>query len=195
MIKIDKLNISKDGLSLDIKITVDIGTTVTSLFLWTKDNFKDYSLAKVLNNYLNTTSNISEFTVLSSTIGIPKFEDLVFIEARGGMPTNNVCEDCQSPAIGVAYNLTPYYNCLMQYLLDLSKEDCVSCNDNKSKNMSITINMLLDSIDKALDIGYYIKAIEMIDKLKKLCSLKPCTNCSDIDCPKCNNFIQIIYSK
>jgi hypothetical protein len=51
--------------------------------------------------------------------------------------------------------------------------------------------MLLDSIPKALEVGYYTQAVDMVTKLKKLCGIRKCDGCPDIFCATCKNFIQI----
>jgi len=79
----------------------------------------------------------------------------------------------------------------MNYLIDLQINQCVNCNNTESKDMIVTINLLIDMVNKSLEVGYYDQAINMVHKLKKLCSLKDCNDCPTIDCANCNNFIQI----
>ena len=47
-----------------------------------------------------------------------------------------------------------------------------------------------DSIEKSLDIGYYLQAIEMLNNLKKLCNISKCKNCETVKCSSCSKFIQ-----
>lgn len=55
---------------------------------------------------------------------------------------------------------------LLNYLLESEKSiDCNSTNVY-SNNTTITVNLLIDSIEKSLDIGYYLQAIEMLNNLK-----------------------------
>ena len=77
---------------------------------------------------------------------------------------------------------------MLNYLLQ-SEQNSNSIDVYKN-NLTITINLLMDSIIKALEIGLYVQAIEMIDELKKLCSISKCKNCQTIICNSCSKFIQ-----
>lgn len=190
MILINNFEIINNGSELAIDVETDLGYNISSILLWTMPNFKDYSLAINLNDYLLGVNNKEVLIINANDVGASKFEDVCFIEVESTFVDVDGCQDCQSPAIGITYNLSKYYTCLLNYLTDLQLTQCINCDKDESKQMVITINMLIDTIMKSLEVGYYSQAIDMIVKLKKLCSLKTCDDCPTIECSSCNNFIQ-----
>ena len=190
MILINNFEIINNGSELAIDVETDLGYNISSILLWTMPNFKDYSLAINLNDYLLGVNNKEVLIINANDVGASKFEDVCFIEVESTFVDVEGCQDCQSPALGITYNLSTYYTCLLNYLTDLQVTQCINCNKEESNQMVITINMLIDTVMKSLEVGYYSQAIDMINKLKKLCSLKTCDNCPTIECSSCNNFIQ-----
>lgn len=191
MILINNFEILSNGSQIAIDVETDLGYNIESILLWTMPNFKDYSLAINLEPFLLKVNNKEVLIIDAEDVNVYKFEDICFIEVESTFVDPQGCQDCQSPATGITYNLSSYYNCLMNYLIDLSINQCVNCNKQESNQTIITINMLIDTVMKSLEIGYYSQAIEMINKLKKLCALKTCTDCPTIECASCNNFIQV----
>lgn len=190
-ILINNFEIISGGTQIAIDVETTIGYNISSILLWTMPNFKDYSLAINLTSSLLQVNNKEVLIINANDVGVYKFEDICFMEIESTYVDPVGCQDCQSPATGITYNLSTYYNCLLSYLMDLSINQCVNCEKNESNQLVITINMLIDSIMKSLEIGYYSQAIDMVNKLKKLCALKSCTDCPTIECTSCNNFIQV----
>ena len=79
---------------------------------------------------------------------------------------------------------------MLNYLLDDRKSTNSNSTSIYDNNLTITVNLLIDSIEKSLAIGYYLQAIEMLNNLKKLCNISKCTNCETITCSSCSTFIQ-----
>lgn len=190
MILINDFKIINNGTQLAIDVETNVGSTISSLLLWKMDDFKDYSLAINLSDQLEQINEKEILVIDANTLGILKFEDILFIEIESTFVDVDECAECQSPALGVTYNLSTYYSCLMAYLTELSRNECLTCNDTTANTMTITVNMLIDMVEKSLEIGYYVQAIDMIKKLKKLCSFKTCNSCPTIECSSCNKFIQ-----
>lgn len=191
MILINNLEIINGGSQLAIDVETNTGHTITSILLWTMNDYKDYAKAKDLSSSLLQINNKEVLLINADTLGIYKFEDICFIEITSSYIETEVCSTCTSKVIGVTYNLSPYYTCLLGYLTDIAGNMCIDCGTDKSKDTVITINMLIDTIVKSIEIGYYSQAIDLVKKLKKICSLKTCSNCPTIDCPSCSNFTQI----
>jgi hypothetical protein len=189
-ITINNFEIINSGQQLAIDVETGIGYNITSILLWNIDTFKDYTLATSLNYKLEQINNREIFIVEANELGILEFKDIYFIEIEGNEPDEE-CSTCLIPALGITYNILPYYQCMLNYLLKAEITDCVTCNDMKSKNLLITINLLIDSIEKSLDLGYYLQAIDNIKRLKKLCSLQECTNCKNVICNSCSKFKQL----
>ncbi len=182
-ILINDFKIINNGSQLTINVETDLTYIISSISFWKMNDFKNPASMIDLTDYLSQTNNIENITINAVDIGLTKFEDICFIEI-----TDNI-ED-SIPVLGITYELSTYYRCLLDYLLEIPL-DCSTCNTTKINQMVITINMLIDSTIKALNVGYYTEAIGMINKMKTLCSLSKCENCEPLECTTCNNFIQI----
>jgi hypothetical protein len=188
-ITINNFSIINNGSQLAIDVETDLGFSITSILLWNMDSFKDYSLATNLGYKLENVNNREVFIVTATELGILKFEDIYFIEIESDAPTEE-CSTCLMPALGITYNLLPYYACMLDYLLKSEITDCSTCNDLTTKNLVVTINLLIDSVQKSIELGFYLQAIANVNKLKKLCQLKQCTNCKEVTCNSCGQFNQ-----
>ena len=190
-IKINNFEILENGSQLAIDVETTIGYDITSILLWNMDTFKDYALSTSLNYKITNVNNRENFIVTAIELGITSFKDIYFIEIESNAPEVE-CDTCLIPAIGVTYTLLSYYKCMLDLLLSSDITECHTCGDLDSKNLLITINLLIDSIEKSLDLGYYVQAIDSVNKLKKLCSLQNCDNCDTIECETCSKFKQIM---
>ena len=189
-IKINNFEIINSGQQLAIDVETDIGYNITSILLWDINTFKDYTLTTNLNYKLEQVNNKEIFIINASELNILKFEDIYFVEIESNAPSEE-CSTCLVPVLGITYNILPYYQCLLNYLLKSEINDCITCNDLQSKNLLITISLIVDSIEKSLDLGYYLQAIDNIKKLKKLCRLEDCTGCKPVVCNTCSQFKQV----
>ena len=189
-ITIKEFKIINDGSQLVINVETDLTYNISSILFWKMNDFKNTDASIDLSSYLSQVDNIENITIDALDIGLVKFEDICFIEITSTFEEVDNCGNLLSPAIGITYNLSQYYTCLLSYLLEIPL-DCSTCNTTKLNQMVITINMLIDSTIKALDIGYYTEAIGFVNSLKKICALKTCTDCVSLECATCNNFIQI----
>jgi len=182
--------ILNNGSQLAINVETITGSIITSIKLWNTDTFKNNALSIDLNYKLEQTSNIEDFIVTASEINISSFTDIWFIEIETNYEGTEGCTNCQDPALGITYNLQSYYKCMLNYLLEAERNlDCNSTNTYVN-NLTITVNLLIDAIEKSLEIGFYSQAIEMLTNLKKLCSISKCKNCETVTCSSCSKFIQ-----
>lgn len=192
-IKINNFSIINNGLSLGVDVETSEGYNITSMLLWKMNDFKDYSLAINLNYKLEQINNSEVFIITNEELNISKFEDIYFIEIQSDEPDDDECTTCLTPALGITYNLLNYYNCMLNVLLDTNILDCKDCNNVTTKNLVVTISLLIDSIEKSIELGFYTQAINNINKLKKLCSLNQCSNCNNnsiVECVTCGKFNQ-----
>lgn len=189
-VTIHNFEIINDGLQLAIDAETITGSIITSIKLWNINTFKDDSLSINLNYKLEQIDNTEVFVVTAEELNLTSFTDIWFIEIESNYEGDEGCVNCQDPALGITYNLQPYYKCMLNYLLDIEKSiDCNSTNVY-TNNLTITVSLLIDSIEKSLEIGYYLQAIEMLNNLKKICSISKCKNCQTITCSSCSKFIQ-----
>jgi len=191
MIVINNFSIINNGEGLAIDVETNEGYEISHINLWKMDDFKDYSLKINLDYKLEQINNKEIFIVTNSELNISKFEDILFIEVESTYEDEESdCSTCQDPALGITYNLGNYIQCLLSYFLESGIGNCTNCGNNSNNNIVITINLLIEMIENAIEIGYYTQAIQMIHKLKKLCSIKQCKNCETIECNSCNKFKQ-----
>ena len=189
-VTINNFEILNDGQQLAIDVETVSGSIITSIQLWNIDTFKDDLLSIDLDYKLENINNKEIFIIEATELNISTFTDIWFVEIKSNYTTTENCTSCQDPALGITYNLQPYYKCMLNYLL--KSEKSIDCNSTSvySNNLTITVNLLIDSIEKSLDIGYYLQAIEMLNNLKKLCNISKCKNCETVICSSCSKFIQ-----
>lgn len=192
MIQIKNLEIINKGTALAIDVETQVGYHIESLLFWSVDNFKDYLLAVDLSSELEQINNKEVLIIPASKLGVSKIEDMVFVEIQSTEPAEDGCDNCSKPVLGIAYDLSKYYRCLMAYILDGQSSECNNCKhvENGDFKIAIAINMLIDTISKSIDAGFYQQAISLIEDLKSLCRLKDCKNCAEIECKTCNQFKQ-----
>jgi hypothetical protein len=182
MIIINNFKIINNGTQIQLDMSSDVGSTFTSLNLWTTSTYKNLSLAKNLTSLLIASDNTENIIISAAAAGVTKFEDLIFIEVNTNLLNSTVTS--------ITYELSTYYNCLLKHMLELSISDCINCDKENDDQLVITINLLLDMVVKTITVGYVSQAIDAITKLKKLCSLVACKGCPTLTCSTCNNFIQ-----
>lgn len=187
---INNLDITNNGSQLSISLEVTPGYNITSVLIWGMNDFKDYSLAKDLSYKLQQINNKEIFIVSASELNISKFEDIYFIEVDSNEEDSNGCSTCLDPTLGITYNLSTYYRCLLNYFFESNdlNENCKNCESLINKPEIITISLMLDTIKISIEAGFYKQAISLIKKIKKICGLKKCNNCPPINCESCNGF-------
>lgn len=193
MIVINNISINNTGSNLNINISTGSTYIITSIKLWTEDSFKNYNLAKDLDYKLEQINNNEIFNVSATEIGLDSFNGIYFIEIISNEPKIGECDTCFNPTLAVITNLSQYYRCMTELLLqsDLCNVNLFSkevCDDN-IVNKAMTISLLIDGINQCLDLGQFIEAISMLKNIKVLCN--KCKNCKKIkkntSCTSCNN--------
>ena len=188
--KINNFEIINNRTQLSIDVETVVGYLITSVKLWNIDTFKNTSLSIDLNYKLQQTDNTESFIVNATELNLTSFKDIWFVEIKTNYVGTQGCVTCQDPALGVVYDLQDYYKCMLNYLIETDKNlDCAS-SDIYVNNLTIPVSLLITSIEKSLEIGYYSQAIEMLNNLKKLCNISKCKNCKTVSCSSCSKFIQ-----
>ena len=190
MIVINNLEIQDNGQTLAVDVQTEIGSTITSAMLWNITTFKDYSRAINLDYKLEQLINQEVFEVTAEELQISSFDDIWFIEFQSDYVPEDNCGEFLDPALGITYNLSPYYKCLLNRFFEHQKNPCVNCNEPFIDELVLSIGLTLDIVERSIEEGYYLQAIELIKKLKKFCSITKCNNCETVECSSCSKFKQ-----
>lgn len=190
MIVINNLEIQDNGQTLAVDVQTEIGSTITSAMLWNMTTFKDYSRAINLDYKLEQLTNQEVFEVTAEELQISSFDDIWFIEFQSDYIPEDNCGEFLDPALGITYNLSPYYKCLLNRFFEHQKNPCVNCNEPFIDEFVLSIGLTLDIVERSIEEGYYLQAIELIKKLKKFCSITKCNNCETVECSSCSKFKQ-----
>ena len=190
MIVINNLEIQDNGQTLAVDVQTETGSTITSAMLWSMTTFKDYSRAINLDYKLEQLTNQEVFEVTAEELQISSFDDIWFIEFQSDYIPEDNCGEFLDPALGITYNLSPYYKCLLNRFFEHQKNPCVNCNEPFIDELVLSIGLTLDIVERSIEEGYYLQAIELIKKLKKFCSITKCNNCKTVECSSCSKFKQ-----
>ena len=190
MIVINNLEIQDNGQTLAVDVQTETGSTITSAMLWNMTTFKDYSRAINLDYKLEQLTNQEVFEVTAEELQISSFDDIWFIEFQSDYIPEDNCGEFLDPALGITYNLSPYYKCLLNRFFEHQKNPCVNCNEPFIDELVLSIGLTLDIVERSIEEGYYLQAIEIIKKLKKFCSITKCNNCETVECSSCSKFKQ-----
>lgn len=192
MTTIHNFQILNNGTQIGIDVETEIGYNIESLLLWTRDTFKNYTLSINLTPYLEKIDNRETLIIKVSELGISNIKNIAFIEATSNEPVEDECSSCSNTVLAVAYELSEFYKCLMNSLLSVKNNKCKDCEGLEGKNFKlvIVIDLLIDTVIKSINVGYFEYAIELIKELQVLCSLNDCDDCEDVKCNSCNNFKQ-----
>lgn len=188
---INDFEIINNGQQLAIDVETQLGSIITSILLWDINTFKEDSLKINLSSKLEQISNREVIIVNATELGLKFFTDIYFIEIESNYVGPAGCTTCQDPALGITYDLQQYYKCMLNYLLNSEINKDPKSVNVFATNLPITVNLLIDAIEKSLDIGYYLQAIEMLNQLKKICSISKCKNCQTITCSSCSTFVAV----
>ena len=191
MIVINNLEIQDNGQTLAVDVQTEIGSTITSALLWNMTTFKDYSRAINLDYKLEQLTNQEVFEVTAEELQISSFDDIWFIEFQSDYVPEDNCGEFLDPALGITYNLNPYYNCLLNRFLTQTTNECLSSNEVILDDVTLSISLLIDMIEMGIEQGYYLQIIDLLAKVKKLCSIQKCNNCEQTVCTSCSKFKQI----
>lgn len=169
--KISSLTISTDR--TQINLTIIDAATVSSLRLWTDITYKDYSLAIDLSSKLNGSSTQNIIITLSD-LSLSYFDGVYFVEA----------EDPDEVSIEVTADLTRYKECILTKVLQIAQcDDCLKVINTSIINSQV----LLRSLEVAIDEGFIDEIMLTVEALNKFCS----NNCKT--CGEYNNVLDTNY--
>lgn len=167
-ISVLKFMVSNDLATVDIKLEINAGQTVTQLLLWDEATYRDPSKSVDLTSLLAASTNTEEFSITAANAGVSSFTGMYFAQVTTS----------DSEAVVVAtFNLTQYYTVQAKLIanVDLS---CLNCNTNFQN--ALLFDMYLEATKQALVIGRYQDAINNLANLIITIDSSSCDECNDI---------------
>lgn len=171
--QITQFNINSQRTQLELTITD--AATVSSLYLFINNAYKDYNQAIDLSSKLSGVTEENIIITLQD-INSPFFDGLYFIEA----------EDEDEISSAITSDLTRYKECVLEKLLILS-----ACDDCLKKQSSQVINahMMIISLEDAVTEGFVNEAFNIQGALDKYCS-NSCKSCGGYNNVIDNNYLE-----
>lgn len=159
-------NFSVNSEQTEISITIDDAANVSELFLFTEDTYKNYSLARDLSSYL-TGATTEIITISTIDLDIKVFDGIYYLEATSPTEISSA----------FLYALSRYEECILNKILKINL--CDDCLKNKSLQL-INAQTTLEGLKIALQNGFIIEGINLLNNLKNYCSNK-CKSCGEYD--------------
>lgn len=160
-----------DGNKIAINVETTPGNFIDSILLWSMYDFKDYNLAVDLSSYLQKNNNKEVLIIKASDINIDLDKELIFMEAT----SDDVVNTCCNNAVGVTYDLSNFYRCMLDHIFkDLSNQSGCCGGSDKVKDTTINVDLMLTLVEKSLELGLYTQAIDIIEKIRKICKSYDC---------------------
>lgn len=168
-ISVIKFIVSNDLSTIDLKVEVNAGETVTQMLLWDEKSYRDPSKSVDLTSLLSGSTNVEDLSITTSSANLSSFTGMYFVQI--------ITSDSEASVVAT-FNLTQYFTVQAKLIanIDLS---CLSCNSNFQN--ALLFDMYLEAIKQALLVGRYQDAIENLSKLIITIDTSNCDSCSDID--------------
>jgi len=168
-ISVIKFIVSNDLSTIDLKVEVNAGETVTQMLLWDEKSYRDPSKSVDLTSLLSGSTNIEDLSITTSSANLSSFTGMYFVQI--------ITSDSEASVVAT-FNLTQYFTVQAKLIanIDLS---CLSCNSNFQN--ALLFDMYLEATKQALLVGRYQDAIENLSKLIITIDTSNCDSCSDID--------------
>lgn len=168
MITITQFAISNDLKEMQLDITVANSFRVTSVVLWNQDTFKDDTQKIDLSSKLAGTSESESISVVPSDISESQFDGLYLVQIESSDPSDN-------PALVAAISLRQYYSVVTKLLFTVNAS-CLNCNSNLQN--AILLDMYLEAIKTALQVGRFRDAITFLEKINIVTHPSNCDVCT-----------------
>jgi hypothetical protein len=161
--------VSNDLSTIDLKVEVTAGQTVTELLLWDEASYRDPSKSKDLTSLLSGSTNVEDFAISVSNAGVASFTGMYFAQ---------ITTSDSEASVVATFNLTQYYTVQAKLIanIDLS---CLNCNANFQN--ALLFDMYLEATKQALILGRYQDAIDNLANLIITVDTSNCDDCNNID--------------
>lgn len=186
---VNNFSIIENGSQIALDVETLPGYNITSIRFWSMNTFKDYSLAIDGSYKISGVSNKEVLIYTAAELSAEILTDIWFVEVTDNVPESE-CSTCGEPVLAITYNLLEYYACSLNEFLKVRTDS--GCKSGLNTNLVTYINLLIDSVIKDIELGFYSDAIDNVGILKKMCNLgNGCTSCKNIKCSSCGGFKQV----
>ena len=169
MITITKFEISGDRLSIAASMNVEAGDTITSIKMWSEENYKTPTLGVDLTSLLDGSSESENITISAFIAGETSFDGIYFLEITSS--------NSADPKGMVAAFAPGRFYTMMAGLLANVDLSCLNCSGNMQN--ALLIDMYIQAIINAIRIGRFRDAIEFLRKIQTYTD-QECDECTDI---------------
>lgn len=179
MISINNLKIDVFAEKIDVDVNTVPGNTITKVLAWNSSTFKDYGQSIDLSSLLDGSDNTESFSISAELLGVEKITGIWYIEFESDevvVPGDNN----SNIALGITANLIPYHECVLNKVLNTKIKNCeVVATDGCGDCVSnlFYINTLVNSLDMAINGGFYEVVNRTVKALDDLCDI--CHTCPD----------------
>jgi hypothetical protein len=168
---IHNLAINSGALTMTVSVEVDAGNTVNKILAWNKDTYKVTEDAIDLTSLLAGTDETEDFTISAADLGVEQISGFWAVEFFSS-------DSGEESKTGIAINLLPYYECVVNKSLAISVKNC-KVEDSKCGKIDTLLfaNTLLENTHHTVLFGLYEETIQILDTLEDICEI--CTACPD----------------
>jgi hypothetical protein len=168
------LEIQPGATSIIASVEVDTGNTIVKAVAWNKDTYKDEAVQIDLTPLLAGVDETEDFTISAEALGVETITGFWAVEFYSSEVTTP--ETFQE---GVAINLLPYYECILDKTLEVVLQGCTTVkNVCGEKDTLLFASTILETVHNTIVFGLNEETIKILESLDCLCEV--CTVCPDL---------------
>ena len=171
---ITTLVINPGATSITVEVDADAGNTIIKAVAWNTNTYKDDAEGIDLTALLSSIDENEDFSITATDLGVENITGFWAVEF-----TSSEATTAEEPKEGIAVNLLPYYECVIDKSLAVKVSDCKIVKSECGKvDTLLFANTLLDTVHDTLIFGLYNESIKILKILDCMCEI--CTSCPDL---------------
>lgn len=135
--------------------------------MWDTKSFKDANNFTDVTPFLNGATNIESLELSNVDLQVANFSDMYFVEIISSDGGDN-------PAVASVVNLRLFYATIVALLYTVDAS-CLNCNTNLQS--ATLIDLYLENIRMANQVGRFRDAITFFNKMNIICAKTDCKDC------------------
>lgn len=167
-ITVNTFLVSNDKTTITVVLDAGVGNLITGATLWTEATYKDPNNGVDLSSLLSGISNDESFTITTAIAGVDSFEGIYFGEFTSNQP---------DAAIVATAPMAKYYAVMAKLLAEVDLS-CLNCNENFQN--ALLLDLYVESMKNALQLGRFQDAITFLDRVNLYTSTS-CDSCDSIN--------------